>query len=603
MAPSDILSKAAKTLDPYGLFDSKPTFSHATTSTGPSRIIITAGQVGADENGIVPAVVEDQIELAFVNLRRCLEAAGAQVTDVLKLTYYIVNYDPKNRRHFKPLMKFLGGHRPATTLIAVPALAKPEFLFEVEATAAVREEPMRTCDVVVVGAGLSGLQAAVDVQQAGLSCVVLEARDRVGGKTWSIDNSGKGAGVDVGAAWINDSNQSKIFALAKRFGLKTIVQPTSGSVVQEDLDGSRTLFPYGKVPGRLAEKGGVENMVKIRDMIERLCQDLDISDTANSGKEFDKYTLEEFIKSKGAGPSAVASISVATRAMLGLEPSEVGALFFLNYCKSGGGLLQMRADVKHGGQHLRIDKGTQEFSKCLASELTSGSLILNCPVFSIAQDPSSGALVTAGTGQFRCQRVIVSIPTPLYKDIAFSPPLPADKAALGNATKLGYTTKVNLVFSEPWWRKAKLAGMAQSWVGPISVTRDVSVDEKGLYAMTCFLVGEAGRKWSELPEQAKKDAVVAQVKRMFSPFVSVPEPIDAIFHVWAEDQWSQGCPCPAMPAGVLSGLGHALRTSHGRVHFVGTETAFEWKGYMDGALRAGERGAKEVVQQHGRSKL
>lgn len=247
MSPSS--TKAAYTIDPHGLFDSKPTFSHVSTSAGPCRIITTAGQVGADSNGVVPKDINAQIELAFANLRRCLEAAGACVKDVLKLTYYIVNYDPSNRLHFKPLVKFLDGHRPATTLVAVPALAKPEFQFEVEAIAAIREEPLKECDVVVVGAGLSGLKAAIDVQRAGYTCVVLEARERVGGKTWSIDSLGRGAGVDVGAAWINDSNQSRIFALAEELGLRTVVQNVKGSVIQEDLDGSTFCYPYGGVPG------------------------------------------------------------------------------------------------------------------------------------------------------------------------------------------------------------------------------------------------------------------------------------------------------------------------------------------------------------------
>lgn len=248
MSPSAIRTRSTHTIDPTGLFNSRPTFSHVSTSTGPSRIITTAGQVGADENGVVPKSSEAQIELAFINLRRCLEAAGASVNDILKLTYYIVNYDPNNRRHFKPLVKFLGGHRPATTLVAVPALAKPEFLFEVEAIAAVPEYPLTDFDVVVIGAGLSGLKAAIDVQAAGLSCVVLEARDRVGGKTWSIHSEGKAVGVDVGAAWINDTNQSKIWELTKRLGLKTVIQNTEGSVIQEDLDGSTSLYPYGGVP-------------------------------------------------------------------------------------------------------------------------------------------------------------------------------------------------------------------------------------------------------------------------------------------------------------------------------------------------------------------
>lgn len=142
--------------------------------------------------------------------------------------------------------------------------------------------------------------------------------------------------------------------------------------------------------------------------------------------------------------------------------------------------------------------------------------------------------------------------------------------------------------------------MTQSWIGPVSVTRDVSVDEKGLYAITCFVAGDFGRAWDKLPEDERKTQVIKQIRRMFSPHVSqVPDPIDVVFHIWFEDQWSQGCPCPAMPAGVLSKLGHALRTTHGKIHFAGTETAYEWKGYMDGAIRAGERAATEVIQQFG----
>lgn len=72
---------------------------------------------------------------------------------------------------------------------------------------------------------------------------------------------------------------------------------------------------------------------------------------------------------------------------------------------------------------------------------------------------------------------------------------------------------------------------------------------------------------------------------------------------WVEEQWSQGCPCPAMPPGVMTDFGHVLRTPHGKVHFVGTETSFEWKGYMEGAARSGERGAKEVIRCFNQAKL
>jgi monoamine oxidase len=239
---------SAVTLDPYGLFETRPSFSHVATSTGPSRIITTAGQVGADKIGKVPESYDEQIALAFRNLDRCLEAAGAAVKDVINLRYYIVNYDQYGRRYFKHLMEFLDGHRPTTTLVPVTQLAKPEFLFEVEAMAVVPEAPLQKVDVVIVGAGISGLQAAVDIQNSGLLCVVLEARDRVGGKTLSIDPLGEGKTVDMGAAWINSTNQSRMYAMTQKFGLQTVVQNTVGDVIMQDVDESVSTFPYGELP-------------------------------------------------------------------------------------------------------------------------------------------------------------------------------------------------------------------------------------------------------------------------------------------------------------------------------------------------------------------
>lgn len=249
MSPYTKAAPSVQTIDPYQLFDSRPIYSHAATTNGPCRIVATAGQVGCDENRVFPTDVEEQVILALKNLGRALEAAGATVTDIYKLVYYIVDYDPNHRRHTKHLQAFLNGHRPPTTLVPVPALATPEMKFEIEAYAAVRQDPERTVDVVVVGAGLSGLKAAYEVQRAGFSCVVVEARDRVGGKTYSVDPLGQGKFIDVGAAWINDTNQSKIYELANSLKLELVVQNTVGKVVQEDLDGGLGLFDYGGTPG------------------------------------------------------------------------------------------------------------------------------------------------------------------------------------------------------------------------------------------------------------------------------------------------------------------------------------------------------------------
>ncbi|KAK5047011.1 hypothetical protein LTR84_006953 [Exophiala bonariae] len=619
---SDARSSSVVSIDPHGVWQSGPIFSHVATTTGPVRIVATSGQVGVDRNGVIIKDPEEQIEQAFRNLHKVLEAAGATVPDVFKLVWYMVNYDHKNRLYRKSLIKFLNGHRPATTAIGVPALAEPDFIFEIEAYAAVKQLPTRDVDVVVVGAGLSGLQAAHDVQKAGYSCLVLEARDRVGGKTWSVDPLGEDKFVDLGAAWINDTNQSYVYKLAKSLGLSMVKQNTLGDVIQEDIGGGLSRFPYGGTPKVLAEKGGVENMVEIRDLFEKACQNIDIYNPTASNEALDKCTLEDWVKQQGAGETALASVRVWTRAMLGVEPVDLSALFFLDYCKSGGGLMQMRTDKRDGGQYLRFTQGkkvspprpnglfidsllgTQALSFGLVKRLNKESIMFDSAVRLIEQTPQ-GVLVSTARGDVRCKRVIVSVPTPLYKQIKFSPPLPSAKENLSQSNKLGYQVKVMVLYATPWWRPSGLCGLLQSFEGPVCVTRDSSVEEKNQYSLTCFVSGKDGLALSAGTQKERFAAVVGQINRVFKPFVAdaIPEPLAIVEHEWFPDMWAQGCPCPVAPPGAMTRFGHALRSTHGKIHFVGTETSFEWKGYMDGALRSGERGAKEVIQILDKSKL
>lgn len=242
-----------------------------------------------------------------------------------------------------------------------------------------------------------------------------------------------------------------------------------------------------------------------------------------------------------------------------------------------------------------LSTGTQSLSIGLAKLLKPGSVILNSPVRLIRQDGAS-VYVSSGRGDFRCRKVVVSVPTPLYKEITFEPTLPEAKAKLSSSTVLGYTNKAMVMYATPWWRGANLCGMIQSFKGPIAVARDSSVDERNQFSLTCFLVGDLGRELSKRSQAERHQAVISHIKAIFSPFVEVPEPIAVAEHEWAKDQWAQGCPCPATPPGIMSQFGHALMMTHQNVHFVGTETSIKWKGYMEGALESGERGAAEVIK-------
>lgn len=581
-------------------------FAPATSSNAP-EIIHVSGQVGALKSGKVPPCYESQIHLALLNLRKVILSAGASISDVAKLTLFIVDYDPKRRLHTRHLQKFLRGHRPAISLVPVPQLAAPEWLFEIEATlckslsvdttanfaSLTGPSTQEIADVVVVGAGLSGLNAAREIIKAGFSCVVLEARDRVGGKTWSeLLPSGDGT-IELGAAWINDTNQSRIYALAEEFGVDLVEQNTRGNCVFQDKDGKVSPFPYGELP-RFPESTRT-HLAHIRDMCEAECQKID---SANPNDEvLDSLTFEAFLRQNGASEEAVSTASVWTRAMLGQEPGDISALYFLTYCKAGGGLLQMRSDRKNGAQYLRVRQGTQAFSKGLASTLPKTCVRLSTVVQAVTQRPGEKVTVQTSAGNFACSKVILSIPGPVYKTIRFTPQLPLARTLLTELSSYGYYTKCMMVFSKPFWADLGFCGLAQSFTGPASVIRDTSVPADGKWVLTCFMASETGQAWSKLSSRQREAVLLKQIGELYGDSTSARDLfVTSMSYEWTTDEFAGwGCPCTALTPGALDTVGHAMTTPFNSLHFVGTETAPQWKGYMEGALLSGERGAKEVV--------
>lgn len=285
--------------------------------------------------------------------------------------------------------------------------------------------------------------------------------------------------------------------------------------------------------------------------------------------------------------------------MLGQEPSDISALFFLNYCKSGGGLLQMRSDRKHGGQYLRVTQGTQLFSKGMAESLPQGVLQLSSPVASVRQTGHQSVEVQTNAGRkYLARKAISSVPSPVLKSISFSPPLPPAKRLVAESTTYGYYTKVMMVFKTPFWVQKGLCGLTQSFTGPASIIRDTSVPSQNKHVLTCFMVGEPGRSWAGLSEAERKSTLLSQIGRLFEVGSGDVKNvfIEMMLYEWTGDEYSGwGCPSASLPPGVLNTVGSTLREPVGDIHFVGTETAAEWKGYMEGAVRSGERGAAEVV--------
>ncbi|KAI0853840.1 putative amine oxidase [Daldinia vernicosa] len=453
-------------------------------------------------------------------------------------------------------------------------------------------------DVVIVGAGLSGLQAAVNIQAAGFTCLVLEATDRVGGKTLSIKSSSKQAGInDAGAMWVNDSNQSEIWKLFDKFNVGAVVQRTTGTSFRQAEDGSTISHPYHKgTSGRDDDRANEMRRIywAIHEAVET--SDLEHPETSADAQKLDTMTFAGFCQE--ASPNIGTEIaSVVTAALLGVEAHEVSALFIVNYIKSGYGIRVITSDEKDGAQYIRARRGMQAISEGLANELTQGSIYLSTAVESIQEKGDGLYEVRSTAGMiFKAKHVVVSIPTSLYHTIQFTPPLPENKQKLGESTALGYYSKVALVFEEPWWHTAGLSGVMTSYKGPVSFSRDTSVPEDDQWSITCFIVGDMGRAWNKYSKAERQEAVLEQFNSVFSTATAVPKPITIHEQIWSEEPYFLGAPSPVMGPGVLTSLGSdVLRKPVGNIHFVGTETSVVWKGYMDGAVRSGQRGAEEVI--------
>ncbi len=441
-------------------------------------------------------------------------------------------------------------------------------------------------DVVVVGAGLAGLTAARELIVAGLTVIVLEARDRVGGRTYTVSLP-DGTFVDQGAQWVGP-NQHRLLALAEELEVKTFNTYDAGNNI-EHYQGQH--FVYA---GAISMRDPAVTMETVELLLELnlLAQEvpLDAPWTAEKAAEWDAQTVGSWSKANIASEDVRTWLTLVVQAIFSCEPHDLSFLHFLFYVHSGGSLNEL-ASVARGAQERRFSGGTQQLSTKMAQPLGE-RLVLNAPVHTIMQD-EHGVRVESDALIVIAQHVVVAIPPTLAGRIRYRPKLPAMRDQLTQRMPMGTVIKVHCCYETAFWRDEGLSGQVGSDSGPVRITFDNSPESGTPGILLGFIEGDDGRIWGQRSLEERRAEVIACMVRYFGE--KAAQPYAYVEQNWAEEEYSRGCYAGYMPPGVLRIYGEALRTPIGRIYWAGTETATVWNGYMDGAIQSGVRVANEII--------
>jgi monoamine oxidase len=430
-------------------------------------------------------------------------------------------------------------------------------------------------DVAVVGAGLAGLSAARAVADAGLECVVLEARDRVGGRTWSQVQP-DGTVVDLGGQWIGPT-QHRMMALVAELGIALFPTYDQGET-QRSLGGKDAAF--AKIGDMFAD---------LDAMAATLPQDRPWE--AAGAAEWDGLTFQSWLRARFGDANAQALARLVTSALFTAEPEEISLLHVLVYIRSAGSIALL-TEVPGGAQEQRFVKGAQEVSRRLAEKIGAGRVRLSAPVHRIAQD-GARAVVEAEGLTVEARRVIVAVPIAIADRIRYAPPLPGHRAQLNQRVAPGATIKIHCIYERPFWRERGLNGRLMYDAGPITVSFDNSPAEGGAGVLVGFVEADYARAFARLDDAARRRAVIDCFVRFFGE--EAANPIGYVEANWSNEEWTRGCYGANFPPGAWTRYGWALREPFDLLHWAGAETSPIWMNYMEGAVHSGERAAAEVV--------
>jgi monoamine oxidase len=450
----------------------------------------------------------------------------------------------------------------------------------------------READVCVVGAGLAGLTAARRLSQAGRSVVVLEARQRVGGRVWT-KFSRDGVPVDMGACFVGPQHD-RMHALAEETGVARF---------KTFIDGDNVLATGGKVrryrgdiprisPVALLSAG--QAIGRMNAMARKIR--VDAPWDAPNAADWDAQSVRAWLSAVHVPTRLARDLLEATvRACFAADLSEVSLLNWLFLVRSAGGV-EALMNIAGGYQDAQFVGGVGQVPDAMAAQL-GDAVVLGTPVTGVHAMEDRVVVSAAGADagcMVSARRVVLALPRALAAGIRFDPPLPADHALLLHQVPAGTEVKMVALYDEPFWRRDGMSGATVATDDDIEVTLDTGQPGHAAGVVAGYAAGPRARALAALDATERRDAFLRVLARRLGPAAATP--VEVLEMNWAEEPWTRGCSMGHFPTGVLTQYGRLLREPIGRLHWAGTETASTSYGAMDGAVRSGERVCDEILR-------
>jgi len=464
---------------------------------------------------------------------------------------------------------------------------------------------VESIDIAIIGAGISGLSAARKLIQHGFTNYkIYEASDRVGGRTLVDDD-----GTDLGGAYFGPT-QDGIINIIDELGLKLRKVNIKGKTIQHV--GGSVQHYEGTIPP-VSIMGALDLNYAIVKM-DAMCSTVNIAEPhlTKNASYLDSITGEQLVEQFAWTVDGRSVLRVGIKSILCVEPCQLSALYLLWYIAQSGGPKRI-FETEDGAQDSKVVGGAGQIARLLAARYASaddGKLVLKCPIRTISHITTNPNPNVNSTGNdsfielrsdnltIRAKYVIMAIPPVQMLRIHYTKPLSAQRHQSLQRWPMGCICKSFMYYKSNFWKARGLNGTLLSDNGIVSVTYCDTKEDGSNPALMGFVLSHESLR--HMSKDERKQAICQHYATCFQTDEAL-RPCGYKEKMWAEEPWVGGCYVGTVGPGVLTSCrrAHTEPMCGDRIFMAGTESALRMIGYMDGAVEAGERAARNVLVQTG----